>query len=140
MISELVIIVDDDPVCRAYLSALVEKMGYSVLQLSDAANLTFSCSYFSHVKALLLDMNMPKLDGYRAAKKIRKLDRRKLGFDHLPIIAVSGIEGNQEKCFKVGCDVYLKKPVSYGELLNAFIQVGLVENKGQFVESSNSSA
>lgn len=127
MLSEVVLVVDDDPVSRRYLSGLVEKLGFSPLCLDDAVNLTFSCSYFAHVKAVLMDMNMPGLDGYKAVKRIRKLDRKKKGFDRLPVIAVSGIDGNEKKCLRSGCDLYLKKPVSFSELVDALRSLGVLE-------------
>ncbi|MFP4014008.1 MAG: response regulator [Chitinispirillaceae bacterium] len=127
MLSEVVLVVDDDPVSRHYLSGLLEKLGFNPLCLEDGINLTFSCSYFAHVKAVLLDMNMPGLDGYKAAKRIRKLDRKKKGFDRLPIIAVSGIEGNEKKCLRCGCDLYLKKPVLFPELVEAFRKLGVLD-------------
>ncbi|MFP4164060.1 MAG: response regulator [Chitinispirillaceae bacterium] len=127
MISEVVLVVDDDPVSREYHSALLKKLGFSPLCLEDGVKLTFSCSYFAHVKAVLMDMNMPKLDGYKAVKRIRKLDRENKGFDHLPIIAVSGVEGNEKKCFRCGCDFHLKKPITLAMLSETMRKLGVLE-------------
>ena len=113
---ELIIVVDDDRVSREIVAGLLNKLGFKTICLEDGHYLTFSCSYFSHVKAVMMDMDMPVLNGFKATKKIRQVCRNNPALDHLPIIAVSGVESDEKKCIRAGCDALLRKPVTIKDL------------------------
>jgi CheY-like chemotaxis protein len=67
---------------------------------------------------VLMDINMPVMDGYTATEMIRK-DQR---FDKLPIVAFTALalENEREKIFKVGMNAYLTKPINIGKLYSVF--------------------
>jgi len=122
----LVLVVDDDRLSRTLHAGLVRKLGFQPLCLDDAYDLVFSLKYFVNISAILMDMNMPVLDGYKATRKIRSLYKELNRPGHLPIIAISGVEGNENKCIKAGCDLYLGKPVSFKTLTEALKSVGCI--------------
>ena len=66
---------------------------------------------------VLMDCQMPELDGYEATKIIRKGSSLKQ-FNQVPIIALtaSAIQGDKEKCIEVGMDDYLTKPIDFKQL------------------------
>ena len=66
---------------------------------------------------ILLDINLPDIDGYEVARRIRSSDR-KHSLTYVPIIAVTAnaLKGDAEKALSAGCDVYMSKPINIREL------------------------
>ena len=73
--------------------------------------------------AILLDMQMPQVDGYEAAKQLRQQGYRG------PILALTAttFSGDEQRCLEAGCDGFLAKPVQAAELLGA-LMCRLAEN------------
>ena len=69
----------------------------------------------AEISLVLLDMEMPVMDGYQAATEIRKLEHGTAP----PIIALTAHQGSKEinKCLDAGCSSYLPKPIRKPELL-----------------------
>ncbi len=121
---DLIMIVDDDQISSKLMAIMLKNMGFRTLCVEDGSCLTFSCEYFFSIKAILMDMNMPKMDGYATTREIRKLFRQRTDVDYVPILAVT-VDTNKEKCLKAGCDLYLLKPVSVENLAEALRTFGL---------------
>ena len=73
---------------------------------------------------ILLDINLPDIDGYEVARRIRSSAKHTLVY--VPIIAVTAnaLKGDAEKALAAGCDVYMSKPINIRELwarVEAFI-------------------
>ena len=68
---------------------------------------------------VLMDINMPEMDGYTATRYIRKWEKEGLIKSHTPVVAMTAnaLKGDKEKCLNVGMDDYLSKPVKQDELL-----------------------
>jgi len=69
-----------------------------------------------HVDLVLLDINLPDIDGYEVARRLRSSAKREL--KTVPIIAVTAnaLKGDAEKALNAGCDVYMSKPINIREL------------------------
>jgi two-component system cell cycle response regulator DivK len=65
---------------------------------------------------ILLDINLPDIDGYEVARRIRK--HRNPDLRHIPIIAITAntLKGDAEKALDSGADVYMSKPINIREL------------------------
>jgi len=65
---------------------------------------------------ILLDINLPDIDGYEVAYRIRH--SAKLALHYVPIIAITAnaLKGDAEKALSAGCDVYMSKPINIREL------------------------
>lgn len=111
-----ILIVEDNEVNQMVLKTFVKKMGFqseSATNGKEALHLIKQRDF----SVILMDCQMPIMDGFDATKEIRRLEKSS---KHTPIIAVTAnaMEGDRERCLKVGMDDYLKKPVSLDKLKN----------------------
>lgn len=112
-----ILIVDDDGVVATrVLQFTLTKQGIVVDTALDGKEGIEKCKQF-YYDAILVDCNMPEMDGYEFAKLYREIEKRD-GIPHTPVIAVTGIKdpGHRERCISVGMDEYLEKPVAITEL------------------------
>jgi CheY-like chemotaxis protein len=72
---------------------------------------------------VLLDLNMPGLDGYQVLRHIKQDDRTR----RIPVIILTTTDDAEEvtKCYELGCSVYITKPVAYDHFCEAVRQLGL---------------
>jgi len=106
-----ILMVEDDDSLGSILREYLSMKGYNVTHAKDGLE---ALDYFQKDKfdICLLDVMMPKLDGFNVAKKMRESD------DYLPIVFVSAKSMQQDKLegLKIGADDYVTKPFSMEEL------------------------
>ncbi|MDF1754162.1 MAG: PAS domain S-box protein [Verrucomicrobiales bacterium] len=113
-----VLIVDDSPDIRELAGEILRSAGATVEEAVDGQD---ALDRIQHTRgngaslpdAILLDMQMPNLDGYKAAERLRET-----GYN-APIIAVTAdaMHGDMDRCLQSGCDSYLSKPIDRKALL-----------------------
>lgn len=76
---------------------------------------------------IIMDIQMPKMDGFQATTEIRKLEG---SHNHTPILALtaSNLPNDREKCFEVGMDAYLNKPITIDILEKSILDLFLKTN------------
>jgi two-component system cell cycle response regulator DivK len=65
---------------------------------------------------ILLDINLPDIDGYDVARKIRSADDKSMLYTPIIAITANALKGDAEKALAAGCDVYMSKPINIREL------------------------
>jgi len=117
-----ILVVDDNLVNRKVAQKQLERLGYLVDTVDGGipALAAMSSALYSVV---LLDCEMPEMDGYATTVEIRRRDN---GQRHTKIIAMTGhaLEGARERCLESGMDEYVSKPVTL-EALAAVLKVAL---------------
>ena len=106
-----VLVVDDHPINRMVLQRQVAALGYAAATAEDGRDALGQWSSGSFA-AVITDCNMPEMDGYELARRIRASEAD-LGRPRTPVIActANALGGDAEKCFEAGMDDYLAKPV-----------------------------
>ena len=111
-----VLIVDDHPINRMVLLKQVAKLGFPAESAEDGMQ-AFGKWMSGGFSAVLTDCNMPLLDGYGLARRIREFEAAERRA-HTPIIActANALGEEAERCFEAGMDDYLAKPITLAQL------------------------
>jgi CheY-like chemotaxis protein len=109
----LVLVAEDNEISRAVARALLAQHGVQTHVACDGLEAVQMASEHGYA-AVLMDCEMPALDGYAATARIRAAERD----GHVPIIAMTAhaMPGDRERCLAAGMDDYLCKPVQADEL------------------------
>ena len=111
---DLLLLAEDNPVNAKVALAMLESAGYRVVIAvnGDEAVAALAAGRYA---AVLMDCQMPRMDGYEATAVIRS---REHGGPHTPIIAMTSGTEDKPRCLSVGMDDYLSKPVQRDRLLS----------------------
>lgn len=106
-----VLVVDDNPISQKLLLTLLRKRGITALAAANGEE-AVRCVLSQPVAIVLMDCQMPVLDGYEATRQIRALSDATKRL--VPIIAVtaSALEGDQQRCLIAGMNALVPKPIS----------------------------
>jgi len=100
----------EDNAQNSYLTTfLLESQGFAVASASDgAAGIKLAQQALPDL--ILLDIQLPMMDGYAVARALRAIESLKL----TPIVAVTSyaMVGDREKCLAAGCNGYIEKPIN----------------------------
>ncbi|HSL45133.1 MAG TPA: response regulator [Anaerolineales bacterium] len=110
-----VLYIEDNPDNMRLVQRALEARGYRLLQAVNGLN-GVNLAEQEEVDLILLDINLPDIDGYEVARRIRSSSKSALL--HTPIIAITAnaLKGDAEKALDAGCDVYMSKPINIREL------------------------
>lgn len=110
-----ILVVEDNLVNQKVLATLLRKRGYEVDVASDGAQAVQRVAEKSY-GLILMDLQMPVLDGLEAARLIRSFDK----WPQPPIIAITAytLNGEKQKCLEAGMNGYMPKPVNSDTLFD----------------------
>ena len=106
-----VLIADDNKTSEVLVSLLLGKLGFEVTGVTDGRKAVEE-ALARHFDLILMDMQMPTIDGYEATRTLREKGVAS------PIIAVTAhaMEGDRDKCLAAGCNEYIAKPINRDRL------------------------
>jgi signal transduction histidine kinase/two-component SAPR family response regulator len=105
-----VLLAEDSPVNQRVASDLLERRGHRV-RIVESGREAVQAVQEQHFDLVLMDVQMPEMDGLEATRAIRKMEERSGG--HLRIVAMtaSAMRGDRERCLAAGMDDYISKPI-----------------------------
>lgn len=116
MTKQTVLVVDDDADIRVFLKINFEIWGFKKVTAEDGAEAAASAADID-ADLILLDMNMPSVSGFEAARQIRATEKH----SKTPIIAVTAhtSTGDRDEAYQAGCDAIVTKPIDPQKLSQA---------------------
>jgi two-component system, sensor histidine kinase and response regulator len=123
-----VLLAEDNAVNRAVAERLLTKRGHAVFIAENGREALDSLARHPNIDVILMDIQMPELDGLTAIRTIRS-NEEKSG-RHIPVIALTAhaMKGDREKCLEAGADDYLTKPVNSADLFAALDRANQMKN------------
>lgn len=109
----IVLYIEDNPDNRLLVKRVLLSESYTLLEAQNAVD-ALDLLQTVHPDVILMDINMPDMDGYTLTAKIKSLP----GFDRIPIVAITAnvMRGDKEKTLQAGCDGYIQKPIDIDQL------------------------
>jgi two-component system, cell cycle response regulator DivK len=108
-----ILYVEDNPDNRLLVKRILLAEDYSLLEAIDGRD-ALNVLRTARPDLILMDINMPDMDGYTLTAKIKSLP----GFERIPILALTAnvMRGDKEKTLEAGCDGYIQKPLDIDQL------------------------
>ena len=118
-----VLLAEDHPINQKVATRMLEDQGHEVTVVGDG-RLATSAVASGTFDVVLMDVQMPEMDGFEAVAVIRKCEAAEGG--HLPVIALTAhaMAGDRERCLGAGFDDYLPKPINSAALHEALARLG----------------
>ena len=123
-----ILVAEDNPTNQEIAKAVLEGAGI-VVEIANNGEEAVEAVKKGHFDAVLMDIQMPKMDGYDATRAIRQDPKLK----SIPIIAMTAhaMKGDEEMCLNIGMDAYISKPIRQDRLFAVLCKVIKPEEKGK---------
>lgn len=107
------LIVEDDEISTEFLETILKDDFRDILFAENGIDAVEICKHHPEINLVLMDINLPKMNGYQAVKEIRKFNK------DIFIIAQTAyaLAGDNEKAYEAGCNDYISKPINKTLLL-----------------------
>jgi len=110
-----ILYIEDNPDNMMLVKRALESRGYSLLEaMSGLAGV--ASAEKNEIDLILLDINLPDIDGYEVARRLRGSVKPTLAYTPIIAITANALKGDAEKALAAGCDVYMSKPINIREL------------------------
>ncbi len=108
MSDKIIFYIEDNLDNRTLIRRILTAEGYQVVE-AENARVALETLKTLHPDMILMDINMPEVDGYTLTAQIRGIE----GFESIPIVALTAnvMRGDRERSLEAGCDGYIQKPI-----------------------------
>ena len=107
-----VLAVDDDTMNLNMLELMLSDLGYTVLKAGDGQQALKTLEAYPHIDVVLLDLEMPIMDGYETIKRIKQNQK----WCEIPVIVVTNGANEVSRTLSLGANDFIAKPYNSGEL------------------------
>jgi len=113
-IKSTILYVEDNPDNRMLVRRILTAENYKLLEATNAVQ-AINLLETTTPDLILMDINMPDMDGYTLTTRIRTMP----GLERVPILALTAnvMRGDKEKTLEAGCDGYIQKPLDVDQLI-----------------------
>ncbi len=110
-----ILYIEDNPDNMMLVKRALESRGYKLMEaINGEAGVATAES--KEIDLILLDINLPDIDGYEVARRLRASEKPALAYTPIIAITANALKGDAEKALSAGCDVYMSKPINIREL------------------------
>ncbi len=110
--------IEDNPHNMLLMKRILEASGYHLLQSTTGLE-GINIAETESVGVILLDINLPDIDGYEVIRRLRSSQKTALATIPIIVLSANALLGDDQKALAVGCNLYLTKPVDLQELRDA---------------------
>ena len=110
-----ILYIEDNPDNMRLVQRALESRGYHLLQAKNGLD-GVRVAETEQVDLILLDINLPDIDGYEVARRLRSSQERQLNATPIIAVTANALKGDAERALEAGCDVYMSKPINIREL------------------------
>jgi two-component system, cell cycle response regulator DivK len=110
-----ILYIEDNPDNMMLVKRALESRGYVLTEATDGLS-GVATAESKDVDLILLDINLPDIDGYEVARRLRGSEKPALAYTPIIAITANALKGDAEKALSAGCDVYMSKPINIREL------------------------
>ena len=141
------LVAEDNPVNQLVARRLLQKEGYAVTVVANGREAVAACEQ-QLFDVVLMDVQMPEMDGFEATGEIRKLDRTRGTRQVIIATTAHALKGDDETCLAAGMDDYISKPIDARHLKEMLAQIARAASRSVDgvstprveIESGNSAA
>jgi CheY-like chemotaxis protein len=129
-------VAEDNQINRLYIVELIKMLGCTCDVVENGAEVLPALKRAPY-DLVLMDCQMPIMDGFTASREVRKHEEAHPGTGHIPIVALTAnaLQGDHQRCLDAGMDDYVKKPIDGDQLrtvLEKMLRATRASSKGRF--------
>lgn len=119
-----ILYIEDNPDNMLLVKRILQAGKYNLLEAQNGVQ-GLSMAENEDIDLILLDVNLPDIDGYEVARRLRSSTRASVAQLPIIVLTANAMKGDAQKAMDAGCNVYMAKPINIFELLdkvNAFVR------------------
>lgn len=111
-----ILCIEDNPDNMMLLRRILEATGHSLIQAKTGLE-GVSVAENQEIDLILLDINLPDIDGYEVMRKIRSSQKPQLASVPIIVCSANALKGDAQKALACGCNLYMTKPLDIHDLI-----------------------